>query len=142
MHLSTWTIESAEERSERILHYRSELSIRLRLRPHTYNSNIFNVYVTQDKSRIELFDTTTLYLLIVRASLPHIFPCSMNGNHQAKNTVSAYNHEHHGCEESWSSTEDRNIVCIEYRQRRAGQGRCIAKKQHRHAARVYSSVTR
>ncbi len=68
-HTSTWKIESARGRSERILFYRSELSIQLRLRPHTYISNTFNVYVTQDKSRIGL-STTTLYLPIVRASLP------------------------------------------------------------------------
>jgi len=61
-------IGSTEERSERILYYRSELSIRLRLRSHTYIGNTFNVYVTQDKSRIELC-TITLYLFIVRISL-------------------------------------------------------------------------
>jgi len=39
------------------------------LRSHAYIS-LFNVYMTQVKSRIGLFNTTTLYLLIVRASLP------------------------------------------------------------------------
>jgi len=52
----------------RILYHRSKPSIK-QLRPHAY-TNLFNVYVTQVKSRIGSFNTTTLYLPIVRASLP------------------------------------------------------------------------
>ncbi len=134
------TIESSEERSERILHYRSELSIQLRLRSHIYNSNLFNVYVTQDKSRIELFVTITLYLLIVHIFLSRIFPCSMNDNHRAKNTVSAL--QSRASWMQWSSQS--KIKTSLYRISliwRAEQEWWIAKKQHRHAVRVYSSVT-
>ena len=145
MHLSTWTIESAEEQSERILYYQSELSIWLQLRSHTYNSNLFNVYVTQDKSKIELFDTIILYLLIVRVSLlPHIFLLDKWQSLSKKHSFDIINTITSITSAKNYNFRDRRSKhrCIEYHQWRAEQEQCIAKKQHRHAVEVYSSVTR
>ncbi len=73
MHLSTWMIESTEEWSKRILYYWLKLNIQLRLWLHIYIDNTFNIYVTQDKSRIKLC-TIALYLLIMCIFLSsHIF---------------------------------------------------------------------
>ena len=148
MHLSTWTIESAEERSERILYYRSELSIE-RLRSHIYITNYQRLRDTsQIKRRKELFSTITLYLFIVRISLSSSISLlnewqSLSKRTQFSTLQSWASRVQRNCLwRSRSKIENRNIVCIEYRQWRAEQRRCVIIKQYRHLLRVYSSVTR
>ncbi len=69
---SSWTINYSLKTIKialrtRILYHWSKSSIK-QLWLHVY-INLFNVYVTQVKSRIELFNTITLYLLIMCISL-------------------------------------------------------------------------
>ncbi len=141
MHLSTWTIESAEERSERILYYRSELSIE-RLRSHIYITNYQRLRDTRQEQNRVIWYNHTLPPHRTRLSFTHIFLLdewqSSSKEHSFDITTT-----------SITSAKDHDLRdrrsehrCIEYRQWRAEQERCIAKKQHRHAVRIYSSVTR
>ena len=141
MHLSTWTIESAEERSERILYYRSELSIE-RLRSHIYITNYQRLRDTRQEQNRVIWYNNTLPSHCTRLSFTHIFLLdewqSLSKEHSFGITITSITSaENHGLRDRRSKHR-----CIEYRQWRAEQGRCIAKKQHRHAVRVYSSVTR
>ena len=141
-------IESARERSERILFYRSESNIE-RLRSHVYTNNLFNVYVTQVKSREgKNYSVQSHSIFSSCASLfHHIFLCSMNDNHWVRERSSTY-----VTIASITSAKETSFVfgsrigprhrCIEYRQWRAEQRRCVINEQHRHSLRVYSSVTR
>jgi len=79
------------------LYYRSELSIERD-----------NVYVTQVKSRIGSFNTITLYLFIVRASLPsHISLLDEWHSSSRRTQFLRYNHEHHGCKGNVFRLRDR-----------------------------------
>ncbi len=141
MHLSTWTIEGAEEWSERILYYWSELSIE-RLRSHIYITNYQRLRDTRQEQNRVIWYNHTLFSHRTRLSFTHIFLLnewqSLSKEHSFDITImsitSAKNHD----------LRDRRSKhrCIEYHQWRAEQERCIAKKQHRYAVRVYSSVTR
>jgi hypothetical protein len=142
-----WKIESSRERSERILFHRSESNIE-RLRSHAYTNNSFNVYVTQVKSREEKnYSVQSHSIFSSCASLfHHIFLCSMNDNHWVREHSSTY-----VTITSITSAKKTSFVfesrieskqphrCIEYRQWRAEQRRCIARKQHEHASRVQAS---
>ena len=141
MHLSTWTIEGAGGRSERILYYRSELSIE-RLRPHTYITNYQRLRDTRQEQDRVIWYNHTLPPHRTRLSSTHIslldeWQSSSKEHSFGITTTSTTGAKDHGLRDR--RPEHR---CIEYRQWRAEQERCIAKKQHRHAVRVYSSVTR
>ncbi len=141
MHLSMWMIESAEEQSKRILYYRSELSIE-RLQSHIYITNYQRLRdIKQEQNRV-IWYNHTLSSHHMHLSFTHIFLLdewqSSSKEHSFNITImsimSAKNHDLH----DWRLKHR----CIEYHQWRAEQERCIAKKQHRHAVKVYSSVTR
>ncbi len=146
IHLSTWKIESARERSERILFYWSESNIE-RLRSHVYINNLFNVYVTQVKSREEKSYSVQSHSIFSSCTslFHHIFLCSMSDNHWARErSFRHYNHKHHECNEIDFAIEDRESKhrCIEYRQWRAEQRRCVIIKQHKHSHQKFTRASR
>ena len=132
-----WKIESARERPERILFYWSESNIE-RLQLHIYINNLFNVYVIQVKSREEKSYLIQSYFIFSSCTslFHHIFLCSINDNHWAKErSFQHYNHEHHKCNKINFTIEDWRLKhrCIKYHQWRAEQRWCIIIKQHRHS---------
>ncbi len=141
MHLSTWIIKSAEEWSECILYYQSELSIK-RLQSHIYITNYQRLHDTRQEQNKVIWYNHTLSSHCIHLSFTHIFLLdewqSSSKEHSFNiiimSITSAKNYDLHD--------QRLKYCCIKYHQWRAEQERCIAKKQHRHAVRVYLSVTR
>ncbi len=138
----------SREWSERILFHRSESNIE-RLRSHAYTNNSFNVYVTQVKSKEgKNYSVQSHSIFSSCTSLfHHIFLCAMNDNHWARErsftyvTITSITNAKKTSFVFESRIESRHR-CIEYRQWRAEQRRCVINEQHRHSLRVYLSVTR
>ncbi len=117
---SSWTINYSLRMIKvasrtRILYHQSKSSIK-QLWLHVY-INLFNVYMTQVKSRIE-FSIQSYFIFSSCTSLfHHIFLCSMNDNHWAReHSFWYYNHKHHECKEIVFMIEDQKSKhhCIEY----------------------------
>ena len=129
-------------------HNRSEANIE-RLRLHVYTNNLFNVYVTQVKSREgKNYSVQSHSIFSSCASLfHHIFLCSMNNNHWVREHSSTY-----VTITSITSAKKTSFVfeskiesrhrCIEYHQWRAEQRRCIIIKQHRHSHQEFTRASR
>ena len=129
-------------------HNRSEPNIE-RLQSHAYTNNLFNVYVTQVKSREgKNYSVQSHFTFSSCASLfHHIFLCSMNDNHWVREHSSTY-----VTITSITSAKKTSFVfeskiesrhrCIEYHQWRAEQRRCIIIKQHRHSHLEFSRASR
>ena len=120
-----------------------------RLRSHVYTNSLFNVYVTQVKSREEKsYSVQSHSIFSSCASLfHHIFLCSMNDNHWVREHSSTY-----VTITSITSAKKTSFVfesriesrhrCIKYRQWRAEQRRCIIIKQHRHSHQEFTRASR
>ncbi len=139
IHLSTWKIESSWEQSERILYYWSESCIKW-LQSHVYTNNLFNVYVTQVKSREEKSYSIQSHSIFSSCTFlfHHIFLCSMNDNYWVKECSSTYvtimsiTNAKRTSFIFKSKIESRHH-CIKYHQWRAKQRWCIIIKQHKHS---------
>ena len=148
IHLFTWKIESSREQSECILFHWSESNIEW-LQLHVYTNNLFNVYVTQVKSREEKsYSVQSHFIFSSCASLfHHIFLCSMNDNHWVREhsftyvTITSITSAKKTFFIFESRIESRHR-CIEYHQWRAEQRRCVIIKQHRHFHQEFTLLER
>ena len=127
-----WKIESLRKWSEHIFFHWSESNIE-RVQLHIYTNNSFNVYMTQVKSKEKKnYSIQSHSIFSSCASLfHHIFLCSMNDNHWAREcSFQHYNYEHHECNEINFAIEDWRLKhrCIKYHQWRAEQRQCIIIK--------------